>query len=80
MPTDAAMVSINGQLSSRDLSCTTKLILYKTLILHVLLFDAKARELLSTDGCRSLAREKAYVRSSVQFELAMISVFDIIVK
>ena len=31
---------LNGQFSKRDLSCTMKLILYKTLILSVLLYGA----------------------------------------
>ena len=38
---------LNRQSNSRDLSRTIKLILYKTLILPVLLYDTKA--LLSTD-------------------------------
>ena len=33
---------LNGQLSNRDLSCKTKLILYKTLILPVLLYGTGA--------------------------------------
>ena len=41
---------LNGQLSNRDLSRTTKLILYKTLILPVLLYGAEAWTLLSTDA------------------------------
>ena len=38
-----------GQLRSTDLSCMTKLILYKTLLLHVLLYGTEAWALLSTD-------------------------------
>ena len=41
---------LNGQLNNRDLSRTTKLILYKTLILSVLLYGAEAWTLLSTDA------------------------------
>ena len=40
---------LNGQLSNRDLSRTTKPILYKTLILQALLYGAEAWILLSTD-------------------------------
>ena len=40
--------ALNGQLSNRDLSRTSKLILYKTLILSVLLYGPKAWTLLST--------------------------------
>ena len=41
---------LNRQLSSRDLSRTTKLTLYKTLILPVLFYGAEAWTLLSTDA------------------------------
>ena len=41
---------INGQLSNRDLSRTTKLILYKMLILPVLLYGAEVWPLSSTDA------------------------------
>ena len=41
---------INGQLSNRDLSRTTKLIFYKTLILPVLFYGAEAWTPLSTDA------------------------------
>ena len=41
---------LNGQLSNRDLSRTTNLILYKTLILPILLYGAEAQTLLSTDA------------------------------
>ena len=37
-------------MSNRDLSCTTKLILYKTLIIPVLLYGAETWALLSTDA------------------------------
>ena len=39
---------LNGQLSNRDLSCTTKLILYKMLTLTVFLYGAEAWTLLRT--------------------------------
>ena len=45
---------LNGQLINRDLSRTTKLILYKTLILPVLLYGAEAWTLLSTDDAAAL--------------------------
>ena len=41
--------AFNRQLSGRDLSCTTKQILYKTLILPVFLYGAEAWTLLRTD-------------------------------
>ena len=41
---------LNRQLSRRDLSRATKLTLYKALILLVLLYDAEARTLSSTDA------------------------------
>ena len=41
---------LNKQLSNRDLSRTIKLILYKMLILHVLLYGAEAWTLLRTDA------------------------------
>ena len=59
---------LNGQLSNRDLSRTTKLILYKTVILRV----QRRRGM-------DIIKEKSYVRSSVQCELAMISAIDSIV-
>ena len=40
--TNRCYYGLNGQLSNRDLSRATKLILYKTLILPVLLYGAKA--------------------------------------
>ena len=40
---------LNGQLTNRDLSHTTKLVLYKTLMLLVLLYDAEEWTLLCTD-------------------------------
>ena len=41
--------NLNRQLSSRAISRTTKLIHYKMLILHVLLYDAEAWTLLSNN-------------------------------
>ena len=41
---------LNRQLSSRDLSRTTKLTLYKALVLPVLLYSAEALTLPSTDA------------------------------
>ena len=61
---------LNGQLSNRDLSRTTKLILYK--IRAVFLYGAEAWTLLSTDAA-------ALREYSVRCELAMISAFDSIV-
>ena len=52
---------LNGHLSNRDLSCTTKLILYKTLILPVLLNGAKACTLLSTDAAALRVFERKVV-------------------
>ena len=49
---------LNGELSSKDLSRTTKLILYKTLILTVLLYGAEAWTLLSTDAAALRVFEK----------------------
>ena len=43
---------LNGQLSNRDLSLTTKLLLYKTFILPVLLYSAEAWTLLITESIR----------------------------
>ena len=41
--------TLNMQLRSRDFSRATKLIVYKTLILQVLLYGAESWTLLSTD-------------------------------
>ena len=41
--------NMDGQLSNRDLSFTTKLILYKTLILLVLIYDAEPWTLLNAN-------------------------------
>ena len=54
--------SLNGQLSNRDLSRTTKLILYKTLILPVLLYGAEAWTLLSTDAAALRVFERKVLR------------------
>ena len=48
-PENTCYYGLNRQLSSRDLSCTIKLILCKTLIIPVLLYGPKAWTLLSTD-------------------------------
>ena len=53
---------LNGQLSNRDLSRTTKLILYKTLILPVLLYGAEAWTLLSTDAAALRVFERKVLR------------------
>ena len=53
---------LNGQLSNRDLSSTTNLILYKTLILPVLLYGAKAWTLLSTDAAALRVFERKVLR------------------
>ena len=45
-----AYYSPNGQLSSRDVSFTSKVILYNTLTLPVPLYGAEAWTLLSTDA------------------------------
>ena len=52
---------LNGQLSNRDLSRTTKLILYRSLILSALLYGVGAWTLLSTDaaGLRVFERKDA---------------------
>ena len=63
---------LNGQLTNRDLSRTTKLILYKMLILPVLLYGAWT--LFRTEAA-AYSREKSSVRSSGQCELLMISAF-----
>ena len=53
---------LNGQLSNRDFSRTTKLILYKTLILYVLLYGANAWTLLSTDAAALRVFERIVLR------------------
>ena len=53
---------LNGQLINRDLSRTTKLILYKTLILPVLLYGAEAWTLLSTDVAALRVFERKVLR------------------
>ena len=53
---------LNGHLSNRDLSRTTKLILYQTLILPVLLYGAEARTLLNTDAVAFRVFEKKVPR------------------
>ena len=50
--------SLNGQLSNRDLSRTTKLILYRTVILHTLRYGAEEWTLLSTDAVALRAFER----------------------
>ena len=55
---------LNGQLSNRDLSRTTKLILYKTLILPVLLYGAEAWTLLSTDAAALRVFERKVLRKT----------------
>ena len=47
---DMCYYGLNRQLSNRDLSCTTKLILYKMLIVSELLYGARAWILLKTDA------------------------------
>ena len=61
---------LNGQLSSRDLSRTTKLILYKTVILPMLLYGAEGWMLLNND----VAALRVFERK-VQ-SMAMISAVD----
>ena len=53
---------LNRQLSSRDLSRTTKLTLYKTLILPVLLYGAVAWTVLSTDAAALRVFERKVLR------------------
>ena len=53
---------LNRQLINRDLSRMTKLILYKTLILHVLLYGAEAWALLSTDAAALKVFERKVLR------------------
>ena len=54
--------SLNGQLSNRDFSRMTKLILYKTLSLPMLLYGAKACTLLVTDVAALRAFERNGLR------------------
>ena len=54
-----------GQLSSRELSRTTKLILYKMLILPILLYGISAWILLGTDAAALRVFDRGVVRSSV---------------
>ena len=53
---------LNGQLSNRDLSRTTKLMLYKTFILPVYLYGAEAWTLLSTDAAALRVFERKVLR------------------
>ena len=53
---------LNRQLSSRDLSRTTKLTLYKALILPVLLYGVEAWTLSSTDAAVLRVLERKVLR------------------
>ena len=53
---------LNGQLINRDLSRSTKLILYKTLILPVLLYGAEAWTLLNNDAAAFRVFERKVLR------------------
>ena len=53
---------LNGQLSNIDLSTSTKLILYKTLILPMLLYGAEAWILLNTDAAALRVFERNVLR------------------
>ena len=67
-------------MSNRDLSSTTKLILYTALILPGLLYGAEAWTLLSTDAAAMRVFERKVLRKIFgPFELAMISAFVSIV-
>ena len=59
-------------LSSRDLSCATKHMLYKSLILSVVLYGAKVFTLFSIDvAALKVFVTHCYVRSLTQCEVAM---------
>ena len=57
--------SLNGQFSNRYLFRTTKLMLYKTLILPVLLYCAEAWTLLSTDAAALRIFERIVLRKII---------------
>ena len=59
---------LNGQWSSRGLSRTAELILYKTLILSVVLYGAEAFNLLSTDAAALRVFERKVLRSSASWQ------------
>ena len=54
--------NLNGQLSNRDISRTTKLILYKTIILPVLLYGTEAWTLCNTDATALRIFERKVLR------------------
>ena len=61
-PANRWCYGLNRQLSNRVLSSSTKLILYKTLILPVLLYGAETQTLLSTDAAASRVFEGKVLR------------------
>ena len=61
-PANRCYYGLSRQLGNRDLSRTTKLILYKTLILPVLLYGAETWTLLNNDAVALRVFEKKVLR------------------